>query len=134
MKSIKPGRGPSGMGFIGSLVAIVFGIFWMAGAASITNGAEEMGFPGISLFPLFGLLFIGVGIANAIYHFKNATGKERFSVYDIVDQKEEGDPAEGWVRDNSPASGAHDGKYCTECGLALNREDNYCSRCGKKAQ
>ncbi len=28
MKSIKPGRGPSIQGFIGSIATILFGIFW----------------------------------------------------------------------------------------------------------
>ena len=28
MKSIKPGRGPSAMGAMGSAFAVIFGIFW----------------------------------------------------------------------------------------------------------
>ena len=35
MKSVKPGRGPAGMKFIGSVFAIVFGIFWTIMAASM---------------------------------------------------------------------------------------------------
>lgn len=41
MKSVKPGRGPSGMKFIGSVFAIVFGIFW-------TIMAARMGAPAFS--------------------------------------------------------------------------------------
>ena len=41
MKSVKPGRGPSGMNFIGSVIAIVFGIFW-------TIMAARMGAPAFS--------------------------------------------------------------------------------------
>ena len=68
MKSIKPGRGPSMMGGIGSVAAVLFGVIWTFAAAS-------MGAP--FFFPLFGLVFIGVGIANAVYSFKNATGDNR---------------------------------------------------------
>ncbi|MBB3906537.1 hypothetical protein [Anoxybacteroides rupiense] len=37
MKSIKPGRGPSLQGFVGSITAVVFGIFWMGMVFSITR-------------------------------------------------------------------------------------------------
>ena len=67
MKSIKPGRGPSAMGAMGSVVAIIFGIFWTIMAAS-------MGAP--VFFPIFGVIFVLLGVVQAVYHFKNATGKE----------------------------------------------------------
>ena len=35
MKHIKPGRGPSAMGALGSVIAVVFGIFWTVSAASM---------------------------------------------------------------------------------------------------
>ena len=35
MKSIKPGRGPSAMGAMGSIIAVIFGIFWTIAAASM---------------------------------------------------------------------------------------------------
>lgn len=34
MKSIKPGRGPSAMGALGSIICVVFGIFWTIMASS----------------------------------------------------------------------------------------------------
>ena len=52
MKSVKPGRGPSAMGAVGSVIAVIFGIFWTITAAS-------MGAP--FFFPLFGVLFIILG-------------------------------------------------------------------------
>ena len=76
MKHIKPGRGPSAMGALGSVIAVVFGIFWTVSAAS-------MGAP-IS-FSIFGVLFVIVGIVQAVYNFKNAAGKKRYSAFDIVD-------------------------------------------------
>ena len=74
MKSVKPGRGPSMMGGVASVFAVVFGIIWMCGAAS-------MGAPGF--FLLFGVAFIGIGVVNAVYSFKNAAGENRYSAYDI---------------------------------------------------
>lgn len=77
MKSMKPGRGPSMMGGVGSVVAIVFGVFWTILAAGITSGASEMGAPGIIsvVFPLFGLCFIGMGVVNAVYHSRTRPAK-----------------------------------------------------------
>ena len=82
MKSIKLGRGPSFMSGMISLAAGVFGIFWMIFAASMGGG----------FFALFGLIFVFIAISQAIYSFKNATSKNRFSTFDITDDKEEIDP------------------------------------------
>jgi hypothetical protein len=38
------------------------------------------------------MLFVLVGIFQTIYHFRNATGRNRMSVADIVDSREEPDP------------------------------------------
>lgn len=121
MKSIKPGRGPSGMSFMGSIVAVIFGIFWTIIAASITAGAPF----GIgAIFPLFGILFIIVGIVQAVYHYKNATRKDRYSMFDITDSTEEGDPADKWIRRETD--------YCPYCGVQLESEFIYCPKCGKR--
>lgn len=61
MRSVKPGRGPSMMGGIGAVIAIVFGVVW-------TLSAAQMGAPGF--FPLFGVLFILVGAVQAMYNYK----------------------------------------------------------------
>ena len=79
MKSVKPGRGPSGMKFIGSVFAIEFGIFW-------TIMAARMGAP--AFFPIFGVIFIIMGIVQAAYNYRNATGKNRYSSFDITDEGE----------------------------------------------
>lgn len=83
MRSVKPGRGPSMMGGIGAVIAIVFGVVW-------TLSAAQMGAPGF--FPLFGVLFILVGVVQAVYNFKNAGSKNRFSAFDITEEGEEPDP------------------------------------------
>ena len=82
MKSIKRGRGPSMMQGAGSVFAALFGVFWTVMAAS-------MGAPAI--FALFGVCFIGMAVIQAIYKFKNASSDQRFSEFDIVDSREEGE-------------------------------------------
>ena len=65
MKSIKPGRGPSIMGAIGSILAAAFGIVWTILAASM----------GVFIFAIFGIIFVIAAIVQAIFNYKNATGK-----------------------------------------------------------
>ena len=138
MKSIKPGRGPSGMSFIGSIAAVIFGVIWTAVAFSM---AASFPFDGITaIFPLFGIIFVIVGIVQAVYHYKNATGKYRYSLFDITDSSEEGDPADKWVNDRDSNNGKEvnreyaDGtgfNYCPYCGFRLESSYIYCPKCGK---
>lgn len=130
MKSIKPGRGPSAMGAMGSVVAIIFGIFWTIMAAS-------MGAP--VFFPIFGVIFILLGVVQAVYHFKNATGKERFSEFDIVDSQEEPDPLERrFSQEREPweeppqQEDAAQVAYCPYCGAKAEPGFVYCAKCGRK--
>lgn len=131
MKSIKPGRGPSAMGALGSVVAIIFGIFWTIMAAS-------MGAP--VFFPIFGVIFILLGVVQAVYHFKNATGEERFSEFDIVDSREEPDPLEHrFGRDQEPGEApprkvenSAEAAYCPYCGAKAEPGFVYCAKCGRK--
>lgn len=142
MKSIKPGRGPSGMGFIGSIIAVVFGILWIVVASSITrpmNQFSSFGFEpdpvdsAFSIFPLFGLLFIAGAIASAVYNYRNYKGKDRYSIIDIVDSSEESNPLNekaagraGQAQTSNPA-----GSFCTECGRRLDGDFAFCPGCGK---
>ena len=126
MKSVKPGRGPSAMGAMGSVIAVIFGIFWTIAAAS-------MGAPGI--FPLFGVLFVILGIVQAVYNFKNATGKNRYSSFDIVEDGEEPDPLDQRFRDASQTTPQPDSgkfRFCPYCGAKLGAEFEFCGKCGKK--
>ncbi|MBP3697231.1 MAG: zinc-ribbon domain-containing protein [Clostridia bacterium] len=124
MKSIKPGRGPSMMsGIIGIAVAL-FGVFWTVMA--IAGGAWFMA--------PFGLIFTGIAVVRTIYDFKNATGKNRYSEYDITDGEEETDPLNerfGEKRDYNPASQIKS-KYCPYCGQRVETEYEFCNVCGKK--
>ena len=128
MKSIKPGRGPSAMGGIGSAAAALFGVFWTLAAAS-------MGAP--VFFVLFGIVFILLGVAQAIYHFRNATGENRYSEFDIVDSDEEPDPLDPRRAAGSPSSPEKPhafarSRFCPYCGAKADGDFEFCNQCGKK--
>ena len=128
MKSIKPGRGPSAMGAVGSIFSAIFGVIWTIAAAS-------MGAP--VFFWLFGVVFVILGIVQAIYNFKNATGENRYSAFDIVDSGEEPDPLAQQLglerEDIEPEAGeAGDFRYCPYCGARLGSGFTFCGKCGKR--
>lgn len=136
MKSIKPGRGQSGMSFIGSIVAIIFGVFWTIMAFSLTANSP---FGAGKILPLFGVLFIIVGIIQAVYNYKNATGKDRYSIYDITDSTEERDPSDRWIKrevkniekKEQPKYSNTDINYCPYCGVHIKNGYKFCPKCGK---
>ena len=82
MKSVKPGRGPSMMNAVIGIAVALFGVFWTVMA--ISGGAWIMA--------PFGIIFVVIAIVQVIYNFKNATGKNRYSEFDITDSDEEHDP------------------------------------------
>jgi hypothetical protein len=135
MKSIKPGRGPSGLSAVAAMAIVLFGLFWTGGAVMITRGMGGIGF----IFPMFGVVFVFVGIAQAIYHMKNAKGKDRFSIVDIVDKNEESDPADRWITNELASKGSNGDSsidsgqfnYCPYCGYDLDTAYMYCPKCGK---
>lgn len=165
MKSIKPGRGPSMMGGIVCVAVAIFGILWVIGASSITGGFgsrfegdfmvsgmdivadSDFGLMGGGfgsdpfdtmgvIFPLFGVIFVIVAVAAAVYNFKNATSRNRCSEYDIVDGSEEPDPLNERfgggsceAEDTDPFEGVD--LFCPYCGTPAEDDHMYCKRCGK---
>ena len=128
MRSIKPGRGPSGMNAMGAVVAVIFGIFW-------TVMAVSMGAP--FFFPLFGILFIIIGIVQAVYHTHNATSSNRFSSFDITEDGEEPDPLEQRFQkeEKNPygeTSSSEPVSFCPYCGTKVENGYEFCPKCGKK--
>lgn len=117
------------MGAMGSVFAIIFGIFW-------TIMAGSMGAP--IFFPIFGVLFIGMGVVQLIYHLKNATGKNRMSIVDITEEGEEEDPLNQYFGDSQrveteekhPNPGA-EFAFCPYCGHKLDNLYRFCPSCGK---
>jgi hypothetical protein len=131
MKSIKPGRGPSAMAAIFSVVFIIFGMLWTILAYELT-ASSPIPFVHV-IFPSAGLLFIGLGVANLIYNTANAAGKDRMSVFDITDGREESDPATNFLRhgaSNTPSASAPVG-FCPACGAALQAGYKFCPSCGQ---
>ncbi len=125
MKSIKPGRGPSFMGGIMSIAVGLFGLLWTILAASSGGG----------FFALFGVIFIGVAVVQAIYNFKNATGKNRYSEYDITDGNEEPDPWNENFGENNETKNIQTsvkGRYCPYCGAKNEDEYKFCTDCGRE--
>ena len=137
MKSIKRGRGPSMMEGAGAVFTIIFGVIWLFAAVSI--GAPVF-------FALFGVAFIGMAVVRAVYAFRNASGEERFSEYDITDSEEEGDPLnrkygktaereESWNEREtiiSENAGGAERIYCHYCGAALQVDFEFCMKCGAR--
>ena len=62
-----------GMSVIGGVFIVGFGIFWTAMAASAGGGVGGV----FVLFPLFGVLFILMGVGMSIYSYSKATQYEQ---------------------------------------------------------
>lgn len=123
MRSIKPGRAPSFMGGIISIFVGLFGVLWTIIAASNGGG----------IFALFGLIFVGIAVVQAVYNFKNATSKNRYSQYDITDNYEEPDPLnERFGGYSQPQQNNVESKFCPYCGKPVSIDFEYCNNCGKK--
>ena len=126
MKSIKQGRGNSFVSGIVCIFAALFGLFWTVTAFQ----------SGAGVFSIFGLLFVAIGIINAVRSFTNAFGKNRHSEFDIVDETEEPDP---WNERFGHSTDADTGEYysvgnsyCPYCGNQVKKEFEFCNNCGKR--
>ena len=116
------------MGALGSVIAVVFGIFWTVSAAS-------MGAPSPS--PSSACCSLSWASSRPSTISKNAAGKKRYSAFDIVDGEEEPDPlnqrlaaspgGRGHVRTGGPL------RYCPYCGAKLGDSYTFCGHCGKRA-
>lgn len=120
MRSIKPGRGPSFMGGIMSIFVALFGVYWTI-LASRASGA----------FALFGVFFVIIAIIQAVYNFKNAGSKNRYSAFDITNDEEEADPLNERFgkRDINSVT---DSEFCPYCGTVVAGDYTYCNKCGKR--
>ncbi|WP_153556340.1 hypothetical protein [Roseimaritima sediminicola] len=67
-----------GGAIFGTVIATVFGFVWMLFAGSIVARGMRMGLPSAAaLFPLFGLVFIVIGIAGGLLHYSKAQRYEQ---------------------------------------------------------
>lgn len=131
MKSVKPGRGPSMMNGIGALIAVAFGVLWTIIAFSMVRETPMDGFGFAAIFPLFGVLFIISGIVTAVYQFKNATQKNRFSAFDVTTGTEEADPLNQRFG-NAVQTLVEGGRFCPYCGKQVAEDYKFCQNCGKE--
>lgn len=124
MKSVKPGRGPSMMGGIIGICVALFGVFWTVLAAS----------GGAGIMVPFGIIFIVIAVVQVIYNFKNATGKNRYSQFDITDENEEPDPLNEKFGDEGNYKRTETGgsRYCPYCGAKAGTDFEFCNECGRK--
>lgn len=122
MKSIKPGRGPSMMSGIAGIFVAIFGVIWTIVAASMGGG----------MFALFGVVFVAFAIMMVIYNFKNATGKNRYSTFDITSAEEEPDPLNEKFGGEKTEDPDIKSSFCPYCGNPVEEEYEYCNSCGKK--
>lgn len=119
-------------GIIG-IAGAIFGVIWTIFAFSAGAGP----------FALFGIVFIIIAVIQAVYNFKNATGKNRYSSFDITDENEEPDPFNQRFGNNSSENDLYDSKknlnsegrkFCPYCGERVNSDHQFCQSCGKKLQ
>ncbi len=76
------------MGAIAGVFVVILGMGWTVLAYTFTRGMPVVGL----VFPLFGVMFVGMGILNIVYNFRNATARNRFSIFEVTSGNEEPDP------------------------------------------
>jgi uncharacterized membrane protein len=122
MKSIKPGRGPSGLGVFMGIIVSLFGVFWTIMVISI----------GAYFMVPFGVLFVAAAIGTAVFNYKNATGTHRYSEFDIVDEDEEPDPSS--KRSVNKSQNIKTKKFCPHCGEKAEENHKFCGNCGSRLE
>ena len=105
MIHIKQGRGPSAMGVVSGIIAVVVGVVWTIGTIHLFK-TEASDAPLLLkiFFPLVGVVFIIIGITSIVYNAFNAAAKERLSLIDITSSTEEPDLLNKLVHGKTAAS------------------------------
>ena len=114
------------MGGIVGIFMIGCGIIWTVLAAQASP-----------FFALFGVFWTGIAVVMTVYHFKNATKKNRYSAFDITDSQEEPDPLNerfgNLPTEEKTEEGAKgENRFCPYCGTSVGETFTYCNHCGKK--
>lgn len=124
--SVKRGRTRSAQGVAGGIFGMIFGIIWTVGALSV--GAPWF-------FGLFGICFVAMIGYNTYISYKNATGENRYSEFDIVDMESEPDPWDEKFRGDSREFNINqDCGHIHEVGAEIKETTNFCPYCGAKTE
>jgi len=126
---IKPGRTVSKIGIIFGIIAIIFGIFWIALLLRLSGQDEEME-PGVIFLLVFGVMFVIAAIAITTFYAKSAYGQNRPSILDI--EEAAGDETGAAKAADDKAGLKEEINFCPYCGKALKKDFSYCQYCGKK--
>jgi len=114
------------MSAIMGIFVALFGVFWTIMAIGM----------GAGFMAPFGIIFIIISIIGVIYNFKNATSKNRYSSFDIVDQQQEPDPFNERFGNSYYNSGYFQqgtgSEFCPYCGNRVKKEFEFCNKCGKR--
>lgn len=119
-------------GIVGIAVALI-GVGWIIQTTRI--GAPPF-------FLMFGVLFVVIALVAAIFNFKNAVGKNRYSSFDITDSEAEPDPLNQRFGDsesrfsdeinNRMTTESGKEKFCPYCGAKMGADYEFCDKCGKR--
>lgn len=115
MGSARPAGGSSLIGILTCAMVILFGLFWTSQAIRFS---PFMG--------MFGLLFVAIGVVIMIRSLKSAFGGNRVQPYEV---HREPDPFDRPVFTGDGRS--EDTQFCPFCGTLVEREFEYCRRCGR---
>lgn len=78
---------------------------------------------------------LAVAADQAIYSFKNATGKNPYSAFDITDSSEEPESLNerfGNPQNTTQEKDDIDNKFCPYCETSVAGDFEFCNNCGKK--
>ena len=92
---------------VGGVIALVFGIFWTGGAASIGAPPFLVG---------FGVVFCCIAVGGILVGLFNVSARpeDRIGSTEIVD--------------------IENAAYCMKCGQSIPEDSVYCKHCGSKQQ
>lgn len=129
------------MGGIVGIMLAVFGVVFLIVLINTNNTFSPYFSGGFGSAPatlgiVFCIIFIIAAVIIAVYNIVNATKKNRYSVIDITDGKEEPDPlnekfGNAGTDTQSDTKGA-DNSFCPYCGGKVQGDFEFCNACGKK--
>ncbi|MHC4714285.1 MAG: DUF7577 domain-containing protein [Planctomycetota bacterium] len=150
MYSVKPGRGPSLLAAVASLLFCLLPLAMLVGVnLMISHAARQFDnqvpfWIGRIIFSVFLVVFFLMTLMTAVYNFINFRKRNRMSAIDITTGSEEPDPISTMMgyapgADTSGDTGESteegprrfEGRYCPFCGGEVQDNFDFCPKCGK---